>query len=154
MSIMENMRQYMDQQLEVQREWSLRCIETINQRFAQLEQTNLIGNGSNINRPRDNEPPKPETSRTHTTQTTGTDYNTEQGEGNYPSTPIINSLITKINSGNTLSRETELDDVKSVKYKITNRKFPALSYVSLKPLSDVQGMTNKEAIATKQIRRW
>ncbi|CAG8829601.1 1354_t:CDS:1, partial [Dentiscutata erythropus] len=56
-----------------------------------------------------------------------------QGEGNYPSTPIINSLIAKINSGNTLSRETELDDVKSVKYKITNRKFPALSYVSLKP---------------------
>ncbi|CAG8775329.1 12543_t:CDS:1, partial [Cetraspora pellucida] len=127
-------------QLEVQREWSLRCIETINQRFVQLEQTNLIGNGSNINRSRDNEPPtrqNPETSRTHTTQTTSTDYNTEQGEGNYPSTPIINSLITKINSENTLSRETELDDVKSVKYKITNRKFPALSYVSLKPLSDV-----------------
>ncbi|CAG8548275.1 16962_t:CDS:2, partial [Cetraspora pellucida] len=103
--------------------------------------TNFIGNESNINRLRDNEPPtrqNSETSRTYTTYTTGTDYNTEQGKGNYLSTPVINSLIEKINSENTLLRETELDDVKSVKYKITSRKFSALSYVSLKPLSDVQ----------------
>ncbi|CAG8569799.1 6735_t:CDS:1 [Cetraspora pellucida] len=97
-STMENMQQYMDQQLEVQKEWSLRCIEMINQCFAQLEQTNLIGNGSNTNQPQDNEPltrQNFETSRTHTMHTTGTDYNTEQGEGNYLSTLVINSLIKK-----------------------------------------------------------
>ncbi|CAG8798594.1 36498_t:CDS:2, partial [Racocetra persica] len=46
----------------------LRCIKMINQHFAQLEQTNLIDNGSNFNRPSDNEPPtrqNPEISRMH-----------------------------------------------------------------------------------------
>ncbi|CAG8465336.1 7618_t:CDS:2, partial [Dentiscutata heterogama] len=103
-----------------------------NRKYVAIHGPATGSNGSNINRPRDNEPltkQNPETSRIYTMQTTSTDFNTEQGE------------------------ETELDDVKSVKYKITNRKFPALSYVSLKPLSDVQGMTNKEAIATEQIRR-
>ncbi|CAG8500198.1 12768_t:CDS:2 [Dentiscutata heterogama] len=117
-SIMENMWQYMDQQLEIQREWSSRCIETINQRFAMLEQTNLIGSGNNNNR------------------------------------PIINSLIVRINPENTHLGVAEFDEVKSVKYKLTSRKFPALSYVSLKPLSDVQGITNKEATTTEQICRW
>ncbi|CAG8684688.1 7051_t:CDS:2, partial [Cetraspora pellucida] len=109
-AIMENMRQYIDQQLEAQREWNLRCIETINQCFAQLEQTNLIGSVEN----------------------------NRLQEGNYPSTLIINSLLARINPEYVQLREVELDEVKLVKYKLTNRKFPVLSYMSLKPLSDGQ----------------
>ncbi|CAG8774033.1 8530_t:CDS:2 [Cetraspora pellucida] len=127
-----------------------------NEKYATIHELATRSNRSNINQPRDNKPPTrqyPETSRTHTMQTTSTDYNTEQEEGNYLSTSIINSLITKINSENTLLRETELDDVKSVKYKIINRKFSVLSYMLLKLLSNIQGITNKEAIATEQIRR-
>ncbi|RIB18715.1 hypothetical protein C2G38_2036657 [Gigaspora rosea] len=87
-------------------------------------------------------------------QTTSTEDNMKPQEGNFPSTPIINSLITRINSEDFQTGEAELDDIKSVRYKFTSRRFPALSYLSLKPLSDVQGITNKEAIITKQIRRW
>ncbi|KAF0533033.1 hypothetical protein F8M41_010733 [Gigaspora margarita] len=154
--IMENTRQYMDQQLEIQKEWNERCIETINQRFAQLEQANLLDSRNSSNQASDNEPSTrqlPNISRTHIIQATSTEGNMEPQEGNFPSTPIINSLITRINSGDSQIGEAGSDDIKSVKYKFTSRRFPALSYLSLKPLSDVQGITNKEAIITEQIHR-
>ncbi|KAF0485248.1 hypothetical protein F8M41_022857 [Gigaspora margarita] len=151
-AIMENTRQYMDQQLEIQKEWNERCIETINQRFAQLEQANLLDSRNSSNQASDNKPStrqQPNISRTHIMQATSTEGNMELQEGNFPSTPIINSLITRINLGDSQIGETGSDDIKSVKYKFTSRRFPALSYLSLKPLSDVQGITNKEAIITR-----
>ncbi|KAF0356611.1 hypothetical protein F8M41_014728 [Gigaspora margarita] len=133
-----------------------RCIETINQRFAQLEQANLLDSRNSSNQASDNEPStrqQPNISRTHIMQATSTEGNMEPQEGNFPSTPIINSLITRINSGDSQIGEAGSDDIKSVKYKFTSRRFPALSYLSLKPLSDIQGITNKEAIITEHIRR-
>ncbi|RIB14258.1 hypothetical protein C2G38_2323284 [Gigaspora rosea] len=49
-SVIQTVKQYMDQQFEAQREWNVQCMETINRRFAQLEHANLSGNeGSNNN---------------------------------------------------------------------------------------------------------
>ncbi|CAG8606685.1 20608_t:CDS:2, partial [Gigaspora rosea] len=69
---------------------------------------------------------------------TSTEGNMEPQEGNFPSTPIINSLITRITSEDPQTGEAGSDDIKSVRYKFTSRRFPALSYLSLKPLSDIQ----------------
>ncbi|CAG8786039.1 15318_t:CDS:2, partial [Cetraspora pellucida] len=88
--------------------------------------TNLIGsveNNSQINKNNPSTKQHPEANRTHIIQATSTN-----------------------SSRRCRLREVELDEVKSVKYKLTNRKLLALSYVSLKPLSNIQGMTNKDAI--------
>ncbi|RIB29651.1 hypothetical protein C2G38_2154695 [Gigaspora rosea] len=60
----------------------------------------------------------------------------------------------KNNSEDYQTGETGSDNIKFIRYKFTSRRFPALGYLSLKPLLDIQGMTNKEAIITEQIRRW
>ncbi|CAG8598808.1 13621_t:CDS:2, partial [Cetraspora pellucida] len=46
-AIMRTMQQYMDQQFEAQREWNSQCMDTINQRFTQLEQTSQQSNNNN-----------------------------------------------------------------------------------------------------------
>ncbi|CAG8762298.1 1585_t:CDS:1, partial [Cetraspora pellucida] len=150
-SIMQNIRQYMDQQMEVQREWNIRCMETINQRFAQLEQTNTLDSEIRNNQVSDNDPAMarqyPESNRRNILQAPNTERSMDPQEGNYPSTPVINDLIARIDSESSQVGELGLD-IKSVKYKSTNRKYPALNYVSLSSISDAQGMFSKEATIT------
>ncbi|RIB15552.1 hypothetical protein C2G38_2192100 [Gigaspora rosea] len=54
-SVIQTVKQYMDQQFEVQKEWNVQCMETINRRFVQLEQANLGGNESSNNNTNNNE---------------------------------------------------------------------------------------------------
>ncbi|CAG8794980.1 17486_t:CDS:2, partial [Gigaspora rosea] len=88
----QSMRQYMDQQFE-----------TINRRFAQLEQANIGSTEGNSN------------THGNTEQATSTQYtqinsqepicvmstgsSVDQFEGNYPSTPMLNRLIIEASTG-------------------------------------------------------
>ncbi|CAG8516181.1 29638_t:CDS:2 [Gigaspora margarita] len=136
-SAIQTVKQYMDQQLEVQKEWNVQCIETINRRFAQLEQANIGGN---------------EHQNQEFGQTPNVGGSFGQSEGNYPLTPIINSLIMKASSE--AQGNDKQESGRAVKYKITTRKFLVIDYSAFKQLPVVQGLNNPKAIETERIHAW
>ncbi|CAG8729196.1 2053_t:CDS:1 [Cetraspora pellucida] len=151
---MQNIQQYMDQQMELQKEWNIRCMKTINQHFIQ---TSTLDSEVRNNQFGDNDPMMtkqyPESNQRNIPQAPNIERSMGPQEGNYPSTPVINNLIARIDSE--ISQVEGLGlDVKSVKYKLTNRKYLVLNYVLLSLISDVQGIFNKKATITEQIHRW
>ncbi|CAG8775402.1 13072_t:CDS:2 [Gigaspora margarita] len=152
-------KQYMDQQFEVQREWNVQCMETINRRFEQLEKTNAGGNevstsnsGNSGQTTSAQQPQQSQHQNQEHEQTPNIGGSLGQIEGNCPPTPIINSLIMKASSDIQGNNKQESDG--SIKYKITTRKFPAIDYTAFKQLPAVQGMNNPKAIETERIRVW
>ncbi|RIB30244.1 hypothetical protein C2G38_2153110 [Gigaspora rosea] len=158
-SVIQTVKQYMDQQFEAQREWNVQCMETINRRFAQLEHANLSGNEGSNNNTNNNEqmpnvqqPQQLQHQDQVVEQTPNVGRNLGQIEGNYPPKPTINNLIMKASSEAQDKDKQEDDGL--IKYKITTRKFPAIDYTAFKQLPVIQGLSNPKAIETERIRAW
>ncbi|RIB16279.1 hypothetical protein C2G38_2143173 [Gigaspora rosea] len=157
--VIQTVKQYMDQQFEVQREWNVQCMETINRKFVQLEQTNMGSNEASNSNTNNNEqttnvqqPQLLQHQDQEARQTPNVGKNFGQIEGNYPPTPTINSLIMKASSETQDNNKQENDG--PVKYKITTRKFSVINYTAFKQLPAVQGLNNPKARETERIRAW
>ncbi|CAG8477865.1 33960_t:CDS:2 [Gigaspora margarita] len=144
-SIIQTMRQYMDQQFE-----------TINRRFEQLEQANIGSNELNTNNRTNSEQvasvQQTQNRSQEVTRCTNTGGNMDQTEGNYPLTPILNKLIIEADPAAISSERQEKSGV--VRYKVTSRKFLALDYAEIKQLSVVKKLSNPRAIETEGIHLW
>ncbi|CAG8766054.1 16836_t:CDS:2, partial [Cetraspora pellucida] len=135
-----NIQQYMDQQLETQRELNAQYMEMINRRFTQLEQMNLANDENNQIQCLQSNEQRPEQ------QTEHAESELNSTQGNYPSTPIINNLIMRTPE----AQENERGIVKEpLRYKVTTQKFPVVDYTTMEPLTAVQEMGNQKAIETE-----
>ncbi|CAG8819898.1 567_t:CDS:2, partial [Cetraspora pellucida] len=146
-AIMRTMQQYMDQQFEVQREWNSQCMDTINQRFIQLEQTSQQSNNNNHQ--------NDDTNQTITNNQQGnmeTDRDTGTSQGNYPLSSVINNLIIRTNLKSQNNGTTMNAGVTT--YKVTARKFPTINYSIIKNMPTIQGFLNPKAAETERIRSW
>ncbi|CAG8850354.1 24683_t:CDS:2, partial [Racocetra persica] len=98
------------------RDWNTRCMETINQRFAQLEQMNLQNdrndsNQSNSNQNNDNQNNSNQNNSNQSSNTSQPTIEIDQqnsaetqritgiSQGNYPPSPVINELIARVSLG-------------------------------------------------------
>ncbi|CAG8795871.1 29627_t:CDS:1, partial [Racocetra persica] len=112
-SVMQTMQLYMECQFKSQRDWNTRCMKTINQRFAQLEQMNLQNNRndsnqSNSNQNNDNPNNSNQNNSNQSSNTSQPTIEIDQqnsaevqritgiSQGNYPPSPVINELIARV----------------------------------------------------------
>ncbi|KAF0465692.1 hypothetical protein F8M41_026226 [Gigaspora margarita] len=143
MQQMQQMQQFMTQQAETQREWNAQILETINQKLAHKDQPNINDNGQSPNKaqPDDNQQ-RATSSRTNNGST----------QGNYPPTPVINSLL--LASSMEDQGIEPADNSEAIFYATTSRKFPSFVYMFKDNKLSIQGFLNQKAIETERIRLW
>ncbi|CAG8797339.1 11211_t:CDS:2, partial [Gigaspora margarita] len=100
-SIMQQMQQFITQQAKTQCEWNAQILETINQKLAHIVQPNSNNNGQPI--------PSSNYKQLEDSQQRIMNSCNSNGavQGNYPSTPVINSLLL---ASGTENQGTELVD--------------------------------------------
>ncbi|KAF0519616.1 hypothetical protein F8M41_016571 [Gigaspora margarita] len=109
-SIMQQMQQFITQQAETQREWNAQLLETINQKLEPIDRPNINDNGQSPNNAQpDNNQQRITSSRTNNGST----------QGNYPPTPVINSLL--LASGTEGQGIEPADNLETIIYKTTGR---------------------------------
>ncbi|CAG8848613.1 34835_t:CDS:2, partial [Gigaspora margarita] len=135
-SIMQQMQQFITQQAETQHEWNAQLLETINQKLAHIDRPSINENDQNpINVLEDNQQRIPNSKTS-----------SESAQGNYPPTPIINSLLLASGTKDKGTEPAEKSEI--VSYITTSRKYLSFVYTFKDNTYVIQGFLNEKTIET------
>ncbi|CAG8657560.1 22220_t:CDS:2, partial [Gigaspora rosea] len=136
------MQQFINQQAETQCQWNAHLLETINQKLAHMEQPNINNNKQTESNPNNIQLENNQQRIINSWDNNGA------AQGNYPPTPIINSLLM---ASGTENQGTEpADNPETITYKATSRKFPSFIYTFEDSTHAIQEQNEATALGDKR----
>lgn len=147
--LIRKMKEIMNRQAESQRKWNEQIQKSIEEHFSRLAQVGITTTEANL----DNRANPKEERNEHTTPATicsQSESRNDLPQGNYPPTPILNSMI--IDSAPLETSTSTRDELSITRNKA--RKYLSINYTTLKQLPVVKDFMNQLAASIESKRLW